>query len=37
MLEHFGKGPMESYLKEQLKKREAEYSLLGDLSIFIGS
>ena len=35
--EHFGKGLMESYIKEQLKKRKSEYLLIGDLSLFVGS
>lgn len=35
--EHFGKDIMKTYIKEQLKKRENEFLLIGDLSVFIGT
>ena len=35
--EDFGKGIMSTYIKEQLKKREKEYVLLGELKVFIGT
>jgi hypothetical protein len=35
--EHYGKGIMQSYIKEQLKKMENEYIVLEEISVFIGT
>ena len=37
MPEHFNTGIMHSYIKEQLKKRENEYLLIGELIVFVGT